>query len=172
MSDIQIVRSEERYAEGLRNTYEEICKERIYFSVLQAPTVAAIAQHMRTLRESGGVQCLALSGDGDVVGWCDVTRHTREIESHAGSLGMGVLRQFRGKGLGRRLAEQTIQEARQLGIERIELGVYVSNAAAVSLYQKLGFATEGIKRRARKLDGQYTDKLMMALLLDSESSPR
>ena len=33
-------------------------------------------------------------------------------------------------------------------------------------YFSLGFVTEGVKRRARKLDGEFTDKLMMAVLFN------
>jgi ribosomal protein S18 acetylase RimI-like enzyme len=52
---------------------------------------------------------------------------------------MGILQAFRGRGLGRRLAEAVIREAQNVGIERIELGVYASNEAAVALYKSLGF---------------------------------
>lgn len=54
--------------------------------------------------------------------------------------------------------------ARQAGMERIELDVFASNKAAIALYMKLGFVTEGVKCRARKLDGDYDDNVFMALL--------
>ena len=79
---------------------------------------------------------------------------------------MGLLPAYRGRGLGRRLAAQTIGAGRQVGIERVELDVFASNEPAISLYRRLGFITEGIKRRARKLDGQYDDNVFMALLDD------
>jgi len=166
MDDIRIVPSEERHAEGLRSAYEDICKERVYFSVLQAPPLEAVVRHMQTLRQTGGVQYVAVAASDRVVGWCDVTRNARGIESHAGSLGMGLLREYRGQGVGRRLAEAALRDAVALGFERVELGVYASNEAAVALYKRLGFVTEGVKRRARKLDGEFTDKLMMAVLFN------
>jgi RimJ/RimL family protein N-acetyltransferase len=49
-------------------------------------------------------------------------------------------------------------------MERIELDVFASNKAAIALYLKLGFVTEGVKRRARKLDGEYDDNVFMALI--------
>lgn len=42
--------------------------------------------------------------------------------------------------------------------------VFASNVPAIALYQTLGFVTEGTKRRARKLDGEYDDNIVMALL--------
>lgn len=78
---------------------------------------------------------------------------------------MGVLREYRGQGIGRRLAERTIARAKEIGLERIELEVYASNESAVALYRKLGFTVEGVKRKGRKVDGVYDDVLMMALLI-------
>ena len=49
----------------------------------------------------------------------------------------------------------------------IELEVFASNTAAIALYRALGFVTEGTKRRARKLDGEYDDNVVMALLADT-----
>jgi ribosomal protein S18 acetylase RimI-like enzyme len=77
---------------------------------------------------------------------------------------MGLLPEYRGRGLGRQLAVHAIEAARQKGIERIELEVFASNTPAIALYRALGFATEGTKRRARKLDGEYDDNIIMALL--------
>lgn len=79
---------------------------------------------------------------------------------------VGLRPEYRGRGLGRRLAVQTIVAARQVGMERVELDVFASNEPAVALYRALGFITEGIKRRARKLEGQYDDNVFMALLDD------
>ncbi len=84
---------------------------------------------------------------------------------HAGRMGMGVLPDYRGAGLGRRLLTETLEAARAIGIERVELEVFASNEAAIALYGRLGFVVEGIKKRARKLDGKYDDDLIMALFL-------
>ena len=42
--------------------------------------------------------------------------------------------------------------------------MFASNAHALALYEKLGFAREGVRKRARKLDGEYDDVVIMALL--------
>jgi ribosomal protein S18 acetylase RimI-like enzyme len=76
---------------------------------------------------------------------------------------MGLLPEYRGRGLGRRLATQAIESARQAGIERVELEVFASNQPAIALYRTLGFVIEGVKKMARKLDGTYDDNVLMAL---------
>ena len=52
-----------------------------------------------------------------------------------------------------------------MGLERIELEVFVSNAAAIKLYEKAGFVVEGVKKKGRKLDGEYDDLVEMALFI-------
>ena len=85
--------------------------------------------------------------------------------THCGTLGMGVLRDHRRQGIGTRLMERTISKAKVRGIERVELEVYASNVPAISMYEKRGFVHEGVKRRARKIDGVYDDILVMALFI-------
>lgn len=82
---------------------------------------------------------------------------------------MGLLPHARGKGLGARLATAAIGRAWADGLERIELEVFASNERAVGLYRTLGLSVEGVKRRARMLDGHDDDIVLMALL--RERSP-
>lgn len=114
----------------------------------------------------GNPHLVALAG-GEVVGWCDITRHELEGFRHTGELGMGVRQDYRGQGIGERLARAALQQAQAAGFERVELDVYASNGPAISLYEKLGFQREGRHLRARKLDDQYDDLVSMALLLDA-----
>jgi ribosomal protein S18 acetylase RimI-like enzyme len=85
---------------------------------------------------------------------------------------MGLLPEYRRRGLGRLLVTKAILSAHEAGIERVELEVFASNEVAIRLYRALGFVTEGIKRRARKLDGQYEDNVLMALIDDTKISNR
>ena len=132
---------------------------------LEAPPMESTRTFIRHVLSGEGVQRLAVTHDDEVVGWCDIVRRSMEGFRHAGRMGMGVLPGYRGAGLGRRLLTETLGAARALGMERVDLEVFASNEAAIALYRKLGFVVEGIKRRARKLDGEYDDDLIMALFL-------
>ncbi len=57
----------------------------------------------------------------------------------AGIYGFGVLPQFRRRGFGRQIMEQTINIIRAEGQQRIELEVEPDNDNAVALYRSLGF---------------------------------
>jgi RimJ/RimL family protein N-acetyltransferase len=163
-SDVRLIESSERYASKFRAAVDRVARERAYLILLEAPPADTTALFIRSVIEGRGVQILAVSADDDVVGWCDISRSRRAGLEHSGVLGMGLLPEYRGKGLGRKLAERAISDARARGIERIELEVIASNRRAIQLYERLGFAHEGVKRKGRKLDGAYEDLVVMALL--------
>ena len=52
---------------------------------------------------------------------------------------------FRGKGLGQALMDQTIRTANECKAAKITLEVKVTNAAAIALYMKNGFIPVGVK---------------------------
>lgn len=55
---------------------------------------------------------------------------------------------------------------RHLNLRRVSLAVHEGNAPAIAVYEKLGFATEGVQRAAQFIDGAWVDVRMMALLRD------
>ncbi|MCI0709788.1 MAG: GNAT family N-acetyltransferase [Chloroflexi bacterium] len=72
-----------------------------------------------------------------------------------------------GKGFGREALTLLIEYGfRELNLNRIELTVLSFNAAAIHLYQKLGFQQEGVLRQHLFRDGTYHDTWVMALLRD------
>jgi putative acetyltransferase len=51
-----------------------------------------------------------------------------------------------------------------LNLTRIELRVYVDNAAGIAPYEKFGFEVEGTHRRLAFRDGEYVDSYSLARL--------
>jgi RimJ/RimL family protein N-acetyltransferase len=108
--------------------------------------------------ENGNPMMLALA-DGKVVGWCDVRREFFPSRAHRGTLGMGLLPEWRGRGVGRRLLEATLAQARLSGFKRIELDVHADNPR-----QQAGFVREGIVRDASLIDSVFRDAILMAIV--------
>ena len=82
---------------------------------------------------------------------------------HRASLGITVLRELWGHGLGRRLMREAEAAARDMGFEQIELGVFSENARAIRLYESEGYAAYGRVPDAFRLrDGSRQDELLMA----------
>jgi ribosomal protein S18 acetylase RimI-like enzyme len=164
LEEIRIVSTAIEYAESFNVAVDMVARERKYIGFVEGPPLESTRHFMQYLVDGHGIQMLAVTPTDAVVGWCDIIRNPQEGFRHVGRLGMGLLPEYRGRGLGRQLAVHAIEAARQKGIERIELEVFASNTPAIALYRALGFATEGTKRRARKLDGEYDDNIIMALL--------
>jgi putative acetyltransferase len=57
-----------------------------------------------------------------------------------------------------------------LNLERLELQVNADNPAAIHLYQKFGFATEGTRRFHTYGDGRWADSHFMARLRRREAT--
>lgn len=84
---------------------------------------------------------------------------------HAMNLGLGVLPEAQGQGVGRALMQALLHYADHWGqVLRIELGVFCDNHRAIALYQSLGFAIEGRQRGYALRDGRYDDVFSMARL--------
>ncbi|MEO8575246.1 MAG: GNAT family N-acetyltransferase [Gemmatimonadales bacterium] len=142
---------------------DSVARERKFLGFVEAPPPEGVNEFISSVILRNGIQLVAVDDAQVVVGWCTVLQHQYEGFRHAGELGMGVHAGFRGKGIGRRLANEAICCGWDAGLERIELDVFSSNFPAIRLYETLGFAVEGRKRRARKLDGSYDDLLAMAI---------
>jgi len=86
-------------------------------------------------------------------------------------LGMWLLPDRRGRGLGRRLVEEALAEARRRGSHKVQLEVYPDNPRAVALYAATGFEVEGVRRNHyRRPDGSLRSAIVMARLLVSTGS--
>jgi len=70
---------------------------------------------------------------------------------------------FRRRGIAAALLHALAEYGRQHGLSRITLEVRVSNAAAISLYQKLGFVEQG--RRKNFYDRPVEDGLIYSLFI-------
>jgi RimJ/RimL family protein N-acetyltransferase len=107
----------------------------------------------------------AFDAAGALVGVAGLTIPGAIKTRHKGILwGMYVVEAARGSGLSQQLVEAVIDEARGK-VEQLQLTVVSSNAVAIRLYSKLGFASYGLETRALCVDGQYFDEVLMALPL-------
>ncbi len=83
-----------------------------------------------------------------------------------GDIAMAVAREWRGRGVGSALLAAAIEWARERGVHKLSLGVFVHNAAAIALYRKFGFVEEGRRiKHYRRANGELWDSVEMGLLL-------
>lgn len=150
-------------ADSFHACLDRVARERLFLALLQAPPLEKVREFVRENLAQGIPQFVAKQGE-TVVGWCDIFPGSPESFSHAGSLGMGLLPAYRGKGIGRRLLTDCVAAAWAKGLLRVELAVRVDNSSAVRLYERFGFKLEGKKQWAMMVDGSLHDVLIMAIL--------
>jgi ribosomal protein S18 acetylase RimI-like enzyme len=109
----------------------------------------------------------AFADDGLLAGYAGFQRESRQKSHHKGTLvGMYVVPEHRGRGLGQKLLRTLIEDVRALrGLEQLKLSVTHSNADARRLYLSAGFVPFGIEPNAIKVDGVYYAKEYMCLAL-------
>jgi putative acetyltransferase len=102
--------------------------------------------------------------DPRIVGTADLIRD-KGRRDHVGHIGICVHDDFHGRGIGSSLIAALVDTADNwLALRRLELAVYVDNAAAIRLYEKFGFAVEGTRRAVAFRDGAFVDDYVMARL--------
>ena len=160
--NIAVEKLTEACFEQLRLVADHVARERRFLAMFQAPPPEEAHSFYRSVLADG--QCHVAVSDGRVVGWCDILPSFGESRRHVGTLGMGLLPEFRGRGIGSRLLQAAISTAWGRGLSRIELTVREDNLRAKALYERMGFENEGVRKHSMLVDGKFHDCFSMALL--------
>lgn len=161
---IQIIYPSAKYFPSFHDALGTVANERIFIEMIEPPPFDKLVKFQTSLIERNGPVYYAVDEE-KVVGWCDVFPNDNPRMAHRGTLGMGLLANYRGRGLGAQLLSSVLNHSKQYGLEKVELNVYATNLPAVALYERYGFEREGLIRQYRKLDGEYFDCLLMGKLL-------
>ena len=104
---------------------------------------------------------VAVAGDR-IIGMIHV-----EVSRHGfGELGMLVVRDWRGRGVGSALVQAAIDWARGQGLHKLCLEVFAHNAAGIAMYRKRGFVEEGRRvRQYRRASGELWDAIVMGRII-------
>jgi RimJ/RimL family protein N-acetyltransferase len=124
-----------------------------------------LSQFLWATGGSGNNAMLLAETAGALVGLATATGGAHPAKRGAVEIGIGVLNEHQGRGIGTALMAALEAWARGAGIHRLQLPVVATNAPAITLYRKCGFITEGVLRESVMLDGRLVDQLMMAKLL-------
>ena len=82
--------------------------------------------------------------DGKVAGTAGIEAVGNKYKlKHRAEVGISILKEYWGLGLGRLLTSACIQCAKEAGYSQVELNVVAENTRAISLYKSLGFTEYG-----------------------------
>ncbi|MBT3943261.1 MAG: GNAT family N-acetyltransferase [Chloroflexi bacterium] len=162
MDEITFTQPTQALYESYNSCVSAVARERRYIGIVNAPTMNETRDYVVAINDISGHITLAVTNDR-VIGWCSTTHQTDEGFTHVAHIGMGLLPDYRGRGLGRRLLDDALNWSWDSGYERVELSVFTDNEIAIRLYRSAGFVEEGTRRKARKLNGSYNDIMQMGI---------
>jgi ribosomal protein S18 acetylase RimI-like enzyme len=151
-------------AESLHTCLDVVARERRYLAQTKALPLEKVQEFVGASVINDNVQFVALDGTC-VVGWADIFPPWQDAISHRGSLGMGVLPNYRGQKIGETLLRSCIEKAKVKGITCIELETREDNLSAIRLYEKFDFRLDCVKSHGMRFDGFYFATVQMSLIL-------
>lgn len=101
----------------------------------------------------------------DYAGFCFL-QQDKKSEKSVAELGIIVTKKFRNQGVASSMIKELIKLAHDSNIEKIELGVMLSNSAAMHMYKKIGFNI--ISKRDYYWEGKKYDMLTMSFAITSD----
>ena len=111
-------------------------------------------------------QAWAIEVDGELVGWLGATEEA-EPEYRSVGLDISLTERVQGRGLGPAALRAAIRWfAEERGHHRFTIDPNAANERAIKAYASVGYKPVGIMRRAELIDGEWTDGLLMDLLID------
>ena len=167
MAEIKIQRALPEDAQALLDYLRRIGGEsdNLSFGAEGLPfTVEQEADFIRS-HQGESKSILLVVKDGDVIvgnGSLDVLPRRM---SHRAELGISVIRDYWGKGIGSMLMNEMIAHAQKVGLDGISLEVRTDNTRAISLYRKFGFEKIATYPGYMKIDDTLADMDMMYLKL-------
>jgi aminoglycoside 6'-N-acetyltransferase len=108
----------------------------------------------------------AIEIDGELAGWLGFVEET-EPEYRSVGIDISLSERFQGKGLGPDALRTMIRWfATERGHHRFTIDPSMLNDRAIKAYESVGFKPVGIMRKAELHRGEWTDALLMDLLIE------
>jgi L-amino acid N-acyltransferase YncA len=164
MAELTVRPARESDAEAIARIYNQGIEDR----VATLETELRTPEERRRWMAARGPRhpVIAAEAAGTLVGWASLNQfNPRPAYQHVADFSVYVDRDWRGKGVGRRLLEALIERAREIGYHKMVLSAFPFNQAGVALYERLGFRAVGIYKEQGLLDGKWTDTIIMEKLL-------
>ena len=120
---------------------------------------------IKSMKAAENSTILVAEKDNELVGFLLAIGGNARRTRHSTYIVIGILKGFRGQGIGTELFNELEQWADNNNISRLELTVVTKNEAGLSLYKKVGFEIEGTKRNSLFIDGEFVDEYYMSKLL-------
>ncbi len=153
-------------AYGFVASLDEVCRESVYLLHDRSPRSAAEQERQIRMLNTELNLIAALEINQNIVGGMGIFVGGASMKSRSFcNLGIHLVKDARGKGLGGKMLSYGIEWARNKKYHKICLSVFGDNDRAIRLYKHYGFVEEGRRLEQYQLGDHYVDELLMAYFL-------
>ncbi|MEH7440258.1 GNAT family N-acetyltransferase [Neobacillus drentensis] len=122
-------------------------------------------QRIHSIKKRDNSTIFVAENEEQLVGYMFAMGGTAKRNQHSVYVVIGILKDYRGQGIGTTLFEKLEEWAVERKVRRLELTTVTQNVAGVALYKKMGFEVEGTKKDSLLIDGEFVDEYYMAKLV-------
>ncbi len=108
---------------------------------------------------------VAVTEDGKIVGQCTLIRLNPPKLSHVANVGIAVSKNYQGRGIGKKLLRKAEEIAKSMGILKIEVEIAEENVRSLSLFRKMGYVQEGVRKKRFGYKGRFIDMILFGKFL-------
>ena len=105
---------------------------------------------------------LAIFDGNEMAGWASLSPvSSRCVYEGVGEVSIYVASNFRGKGIGKVLLQQLINESEENGLWTLQSGIFPENIGSIELHKKCGFRVIGYRERVAQMNGVWKNNVIM-----------
>ncbi len=150
---------------NLLDYINSLISEKVYILESKKKTLKEEKKYLKKMLEGmrkGDKFCIVLECGGRIISVIVAERGSHDKNKHVCSIALGVVKEFRGMGLGNRIMKMLIDGSKKyIGCRMIRLSVYGPNKVAINLYKKHGFREAGRIPKGIKHSGRFIDEIIM-----------
>lgn len=105
---------------------------------------------------------ISIYDNDKMIGWASLTPvSSRCVYAGVAEVSIYIAQDERGKGVGKTLLAELIQQSEENGIWTLQSGIFAENEASITLHEKCGFRMVGYREKIGKKNGVWKDNVLM-----------
>jgi RimJ/RimL family protein N-acetyltransferase len=153
---------------GILDTIRSNALERSYILMDHyGKKIESEQQYISSLDHSKNLLMVAVAGD-NIVGCLAALQADAgrwESTAHILHVGLHLKESHRGLGIGSEMLAYAEAWARERGFKKLEASIFTGNKRSLRLFDRAGFAEEGIRKLRVRVDNKYLDEVLVGKIL-------
>ena len=131
-----------------------------YYLLFDVDNDQAIDRWMEKIQSGETVGVVATERD-NMIGCCNLKTNDLPWTRHVGEIRISVSAKYRGRGIGKALAEHIFSSARARGLQKLWARMAIGQDAAQHMFKSLGFRTEALLSDFVKNENGLSESLVI-----------